>query len=299
MRPIGTPPASQTHKCSASNCRGRGGVPLEGDRFRCSGLRSPSLWLSAKRFCQTGRENASKAKRRRGLNLSCSSAPPSNQDLSTSKAKLAVFVSGGGSNFRAIHKACRDGKIHGEIAVVVSNAPSCGGVAYAKDNRIPTLTFPKLKKLRNEEQADGLTTDELVVALRDTFTVDFVLLAGYLKLVPAKVVQAFPRAMLNIHPALLPAFGGQGYYGKRVHEAVVASGARFSGPTVHYVDEEYDRGPILAQRVVSVFPMDNPQKVAARVLQEEHKLFPECVAALCDGRVTWREDGVPIVWSAH
>jgi phosphoribosylglycinamide formyltransferase len=120
-----------------------------------------------------------------------------------------------------------------------------------------------------------------------------------MKLIPSEVVRAFPRAILNIHPGLLPSFGGKGFYGMRVHEAVIASGARLSGPTVHFIDEEYDTGPILAQAAVPVLPTDTPQALAARVLREEHRLYPECVAALCDGRVTWRQDGVPIMWSAH
>lgn len=136
-------------------------------------------------------------------------------------------------------------------------------------------------------------------ALVHEHKVDYVILAGYLRLIPGELVRAFKRAILNIHPALLPAFGGKGYYGAKVHAAVVASGARFSGPSIHFVDEEYDTGPILAQAVVPVLPTDTPQQLAARVLKEEHKLYPKCVAALVEGRVTWREDGIPIVWSAH
>ena len=120
-----------------------------------------------------------------------------------------------------------------------------------------------------------------------------------MKLIPAPLVRAYRRAILNIHPGLLPSFGGKGFYGSRVHEAVIQSGARFSGPTVHFVDEEYDTGPILAQAVVPVLPTDTSDALAARVLKEEHKLYPQCVAALCEGRVTWRYDGVPIMWSAH
>lgn len=205
---------------------------------------------------------------------------------------MAIFVSGGGSNFKSIHKACLNGQINGEVAVVVSNSPTCGGVMYALEHKIPTITYPKPK----ESPEDGLSTLGLISTLQ-SFQVDYILLAGYLKLVPVEVVHAYSRKILNVHPALLPAFGGKGFYGKRVHKAVVASGARYSGPTIHFVDEEFDRGPILAQQAVCVDPTDTPESVADKVLQEEHRLYPKCVAALCSGRVTWREDGVPIMWT--
>ena len=99
--------------------------------------------------------------------------------------------------------------------------------------------------------------------------------------------------MLNIHPALLPAFGGPGMYGQKVHAAVIASGARVSGPTVHFVTDEYDRGPILAQAAVPVRPTDTPASLAKRVLAAEHELFPEAVGAMVGGRVVWREGGGP------
>jgi len=210
-----------------------------------------------------------------------------------------VFVSGGGSNFRAIHAAILDGRIAGAaVAAVVTDAPGCGGAAHARAHGIPVLAYPRPRSGAFE----GLTSLELAEALSpeggaDT-AADVALLAGYLKLVPAEVVKRFPRRMLNIHPALLPAFGGKGLYGERVHRAVIASGARFSGPTVHFVDEAYDTGPILAQRCVPVRPNDTPARLARRVLEAEHLVYPEAVAALVEGRVTWREDGVPVVWSA-
>ncbi|CAI5493022.1 unnamed protein product, partial [Closterium sp. Naga37s-1] len=169
----------------------------------------------------------------------------------------------------------------------------CGGWQYARASGIPTLAFPVNAKLPPSEQM-GLTPDELLAAMRH-HGVDYVVLAGYLKLLPASLVEAFPRAILNIHPALLPAFGGKGYYGMRVHKAVIASGARVSGPTVHFVDERYDHGPIAAQAVVPVLPSDDPQSLQARVLAQEHRVYARVVAALCDGRVEWREDGVPLI----
>ncbi|KAG2446542.1 hypothetical protein HYH02_008529 [Chlamydomonas schloesseri] len=211
-------------------------------------------------------------------------------------ARLAVFVSGGGSNFKAIHAAIQDGRINGTVAVVVSDVPGCGGVTYAQQHGIPTLTYPVVKK--GDFAGQGLTASQLVDGLKNTYKCDYVILAGYLKLIPSELCRAFPRAMLNIHPGLLPSFGGKGYYGERVHKAVIASGARWSGPTVHFVDEEFDTGPILAQRVVPVYPNDTSKQLAARVLKEEHAVYPHCVAALCDGRIGWREDGIPILWEA-
>ncbi|XP_077241010.1 formyl transferase [Tasmannia lanceolata] len=208
------------------------------------------------------------------------------------RKKLAVFVSGQGSNFRSIQEASNEGQIHGEIAVLVTDKPGCGGAEYAREKDIPILLFPKSSSLPG-----GLSTSDLVAALQ-SFEVDFLLLAGYLKLIPDELVRAYPRSILNIHPSLLPAFGGRGYYGLKVHKAVIASGARYSGPTVHFVDEHYDTGRILAQRVVPVLVNDTAEGLAARVLHEEHQLYVEAAAALCEGRVIWREDdGVPIIQS--
>lgn len=118
-----------------------------------------------------------------------------------------------------------------------------------------------------------------------------VVLAGYMQLIPLDVVQAFPGRIVNVHPALLPAFGGKGMYGERVHAAVLASGARLSGPTVHFVDEAYDRGPIIAQWPVPVAPNDSIASLAARVLAVEHLLYPRVVQALCAGRIRLGDHG--------
>ncbi|KAG6412099.1 hypothetical protein SASPL_124766 [Salvia splendens] len=207
--------------------------------------------------------------------------------------KLAVFVSGGGSNFRSIYEATLNGSVHGDIVALVTNKHECGGAEYARDKGIPVILFPPRKGAE-----EVFSADDLVNALR-SYNVDFVLLAGYLKLIPTELIKAYQKAILNIHPSLLPAFGGKGYYGMKVHKAVIASGARYSGPTVHYVDEEYDTGRILAQRVVPVLANDTAEELAARVLVEEHKLYVEVCSALCDERIIWREDGVPLIQSKH
>ncbi|KNA12322.1 hypothetical protein SOVF_126920 [Spinacia oleracea] len=211
-------------------------------------------------------------------------------DLKPNRKRLAVFVSGGGSNFKAIHEATLKGSVLGDVVVLVTNKGDCGGAAYAKEYGIPVVLFPRRK------EPQPFSPSDLVTTLRE-FKVDFILLAGYLKLIPVELVQHYQKRILNIHPSLLPAFGGKGYYGLKVHKAVISSGARYSGPTIHFVDEEFDTGRILAQRVVPVCAFDTPEELAARVLHEEHHLYVDVVAALCEDRIILRDDGVPLIQS--
>jgi formyltetrahydrofolate-dependent phosphoribosylglycinamide formyltransferase len=180
--------------------------------------------------------------------------------------RIAVCVSGGGSNLQALLDRLR-GEATARVVLVLSDRAEAGGLERARQAGIPA-----------EVLADVGDAAEWITRLgrRD---VDLVVLAGFLKLVPAGVVQKYGGRIVNVHPALLPDFGGPGMYGKRVHAAVLASGARESGPTVHLVDEEYDRGTILAQRRVPVLPDDTPEQLAARVLEAEHRLLPDVVLA--------------------
>ena len=196
--------------------------------------------------------------------------------------RLAVFVSGRGSNFRAIQEAIESGRLPAKVVLVVTHDPSCGAAAYGRELDLEVLRYP----------APGTGPADLVDAL-GAARIDYALLAGYLKRVPEEVVRAYRRRILNIHPALLPNYGGPGFYGRRVHEAVLASGDASSGPSVHFVDEEYDHGPILAQATVPVLAGDTPESLAARVLVEEHQLYPAAVAALCRGEVVWSAEGQP------
>ncbi|KAG8078827.1 hypothetical protein GUJ93_ZPchr0007g4895 [Zizania palustris] len=143
------------------------------------------------------------------------------RSVGVERKRLAVLVSGGGSNFRAIHEAALSGVVIGDVVALVTDKPGCGGAEYARDNDIPVVVFPKSKS-----SPEGISADELLNALRE-LRVDFILLAGYLKLIPIELVQMYPKSILNIHPSLLPAFGGKGYYGLKVHKAVIASGARY------------------------------------------------------------------------
>jgi phosphoribosylglycinamide formyltransferase 1 len=180
--------------------------------------------------------------------------------------RIAVCVSGGGSNLQALLDRLRDDAV-ARVALVMSDRPDAGGLERARQAGIPA-----------EVLAAPADASEWITR-RGRRDVDLVVLAGYLKLVPAGVVQKYAGRIVNVHPALLPDFGGAGMYGKRVHAAVLASGATESGPTVHLVDEVYDRGTILAQRRVPVLPDDTPERLAARVLEEEHRLLPDVVLA--------------------
>lgn len=192
--------------------------------------------------------------------------------------RLAVFVSGRGSNLRAIVNAVSRGTLHAQIVLVLSSTLDAPALDFAKEHKIRRI-FPGTGK--------GLTdrTATILGALSDA-EADFIALAGYMKLVEPEVVAAYRNRIVNIHPALLPAFGGKGMYGHHVHEAVLASGAKLSGATVHLVDEAYDRGPIVAQRAVPVLAGDTPDTLAARVLQVEHTLYPETLQLFAEGRIT-------------
>jgi len=180
--------------------------------------------------------------------------------------RIAVAVSGRGSNLEALIRALPPGG-PAAVVLVLTNRADAGAVEVARRHGIPVSV------LRDAD--DATAWREALEAAR----VDLVVLAGYLRLVPAPVVERFRGRIVNIHPALLPAFGGPGMYGRRVHEAVLAAGAQESGATVHLVDEVYDRGAVLAQARVPVLPGDTAETLAARVLGVEHKLLPAVVLA--------------------
>jgi phosphoribosylglycinamide formyltransferase-1 len=187
--------------------------------------------------------------------------------------RIAVVISGHGSNLEALHRALEGGGA-ARIVVVLSDRPEAGGLERARQWDIATEVLPSPN--------DGAVW----IALLRRYAVDLVVLAGYLKLVPANVIAAYRGRIVNVHPALLPAFGGKGMYGRRVHQAVLASGARESGATVHLVDEIYDHGATLAQATVPVLPGDTPELLARRVLELEHRLLPAVVlAAAAAGRL--------------
>ena len=179
--------------------------------------------------------------------------------------RVAVLVSGGGTNLQALLDALHDSPI-ARVTRVISSRPDAGALARARRAGVTTTVL-----------RDPSDPAEVLSALADA---QLVVLAGYLKLVHASVVARFKGRMINIHPALLPDFGGSGMYGQRVHQAVLASGAKESGATVHFVDEEFDRGAVIAQEKVPVRQGDTAEALAARVLEAEHRLLPKVVLDL-------------------
>jgi len=192
---------------------------------------------------------------------------------------IAVFASGRGSNLMAILKAIEEGKLKARVVVVISNKSSAGALEIARSKGIDALHISRRQFSSDREYADKILSE-----LRKR-NVELIVLAGYMKKIPAEVVSEYRNRILNIHPALLPSFGGQGMYGINVHKAVIESGVKITGVTVHIVDEEYDHGPIVLQRAVEVKDDDTPETLAERVLKVEHEVYPEAIRLFVEGKV--------------
>ena len=195
--------------------------------------------------------------------------------------RIAILISGRhgrGSNMAAIAGACQSGQVDGGVALVIGNSRSSPALARAAEMGIATRTIAS-------DQPENAYSQALLTALTDA-RIDLVCLAGYMRKVPDAVVAAYSGRLMNIHAALLPAFGGQGMYGSHIHGAVLEYGAKISGCTVHFVDEHYDTGPIICQSVVAVEETDTPETLAARVLVAEHETYPRAVALYAAKRLT-------------
>ncbi len=193
--------------------------------------------------------------------------------------RLAIFASGGGSNFQAIVDASERGHLRAKVVLCVTNNRGAGVIERAENHSIPVLRISPTDYDDSRMYVSKLL-DEL-----NGYGVDFIALAGYMKMIPAEIVERYTGRMLNIHPALLPAYGGRGMYGMRVHRAVIAAGEKTSGATVHLVDEEYDTGPVVLQYSVPVLREDTAESLAARILEVEHRLYPDALALFADDRI--------------
>jgi len=190
--------------------------------------------------------------------------------------RVAVFASGRGSNLEALFDAL-ERRRDAAIVLVASDRADAPALDRARRRGVEAAVV-------DAGDAAGM------LAALDRAEVDWIVLAGYLKRVPGDVVRRYPSRILNIHPALLPAHGGKGMYGERVHAAVLKAGEKVSGASVHLVDEEYDRGPVVAREEVPVEPGDSPATLAARVLEVEHRLLPAVVIAAAEGRIRMEGD---------
>ena len=199
--------------------------------------------------------------------------------------KIAVFVSGRGSNLKAILTS-EELKQLVEVKVVISDKISCPAFQIAESFSIPTYSIG--------DKAGCIKYEELIPLLLD-FKVDLIVLAGFLKLIPHELIDIFRNRIINIHPALLPSFGGKGMYGSNVHKAVFESSAKVSGATVHFVDYTYDTGNIIAQKCVDINDVKNPEEIADRVLRIEHQLLLEVVKAFAENRVKIESERILII----
>ena len=194
---------------------------------------------------------------------------------------IAVLVSGGGTNLQALIDAEKRGEIkNGKITCVISSNPNAYALERAKNNGIETVVVPK-KDYPDRSEYTAAITNALVEA-----KADLVVYAGFMIILDSQIVKAFPNKMMNVHPALIPSFCGKGFYGLRVHEAVLASGVKLTGATVHFVTEDCDAGPIIAQKAVPVLNGDTPESLQRRVMEEcEWKILPEAVSLFCQGKI--------------
>lgn len=187
--------------------------------------------------------------------------------------KLGILLSGRGSNFEAIASSIKAGNLKAEIAVVISNREEAPGLESARRRGLKTQLIPSKGRVREEHDA------EVVAALKQA-QVDLICLAGYMRLLSPDFIRAFPNRIVNIHPSLLPAFPGVD-----AQKQALAYGVKFTGCTVHFVDEDLDHGPIILQKTVPVLADDDEQSLSARILEQEHKVYSEAIAQVLSGQI--------------
>ena len=197
-------------------------------------------------------------------------------------AKIAVLVSGGGTNLQALIDAQSRGELGGgEIAAVISSKPGAYALERAAKAGIDGFVIPRKEYATNRDYTVAM------VAKLQELQIDLVVLAGCMVIFTDELVQTYPNAIINVHPALIPSFCGEGYYCLRVHEEALRYGVKLTGATVHFVSEECDGGPIISQKSVAVYPDDTPEILQKRVMEEaEWKLLPEAVSLFCQGRIS-------------
>ena len=210
--------------------------------------------------------------------------------MEQNKTRIAVLVSGGGTNLQALIDAQGRGELGGgEISLVLASKPGVYALERAANAGIPGMV------LARKEYADADSYTEALVATLQEQGIDLVVLAGFMIIIGEGMYKAFPNRIINVHPALIPSFCGQGFYGLHVHEAALAKGVKVSGATVHFVTPECDAGPIILQKAVEVMENDTPESLQKRIMQEaEWQILPEAVKLFCQGRLKVENDRVYI-----
>jgi len=203
--------------------------------------------------------------------------------------RIGVLASGRGTDFQSIIDAQKRKFFDATISVLVTNNPEAYAIERAKQNGIPWHVISHKGKTREEHERE-------ITAVLERYGVELVVLAGYMRTFTPWFINRWKDRIINIHPALLPLFGGKGYYGLKVHEAVLASGMKVTGCTVHFVTEEVDRGPIILQRCVEVREDDTPETLAERVLEKEHEILPLAIKLIAENRVEIVGNRVRIRW---
>lgn len=191
--------------------------------------------------------------------------------------KIAVFASGGGTDFQSVIDA-NERERFCEIEYLVASKPEIGAIRRAEKHGIKTVVYDKTSETKEEFYAR-------VAETLKSAGVEYIVLAGWLLVVPATFIKEFENSIVNIHPSLIPSFCGMGYYGLKVHAAAIEYGVKLSGATVHFVEADVDGGAIIMQRAVPVEPDDTPESLQQRILKEEHEMLPLCVKLLCEGKI--------------
>lgn len=195
------------------------------------------------------------------------------------KVKIGVLISGGGTNLQALIDEVEKGNINGEISVVISDKKGAYGLERAEKHGIKAIALNR-KDYKDKAEFTRALMNELLKN-----DIELIVLAGFLTILASEFIQKYKGRIINIHPSLIPAFCGEGFYGQKVHNAVLEYGAKVTGATVHFVDEGADTGPVILQESVPVMEDDTSETLAARVLKVEHKLLPKAVKLYCDGKL--------------
>ena len=199
------------------------------------------------------------------------------------KKNIAVFASGTGSNFINISNKIKKNKINAKICLLVSNNSKSGAVKFCKDNNIVFYIY-------NDKKFPNDVNNKQLIDKMFFYKIDLILLAGYMKKISRNFIDFFNKKIMNIHPSLLPHYGGKGFYGMKVHEAVFKNKEKKTGATIHFVDYNYDTGPILMQKKIDIVKNDTPIEISKKVLKIEHEIYPKAVDFFCNDKILWKNN---------